>query len=61
MTEYRVMVKGKHNKRYQCFGHHTDAYHADKHAASLSNDMWTKEVKIIVKDSNGVTNELKYK
>lgn len=61
MTEYRVMVKAKRNKRFQSYGHYTEAYYADRNAERLANELWTKEVKIIVTDSNGIKNELVYK
>ena len=61
MTEYKVMAKGKYDKRFHCYGHHTEAKYADRNAESLARDLWTKEVKVIVKDSNGITNELFYK
>lgn len=61
MTEYKVMAKGKYEKRFHCYGHHSDSYHADKHAESLAMSLWTGSVKIIVTDDNGVKNELSYK
>ncbi len=61
MTKYKVMAKEKHDKRFHCYGNHTEAYHADKNAESLANSLWTKEVKIIVKDDNGIENEITYK
>ena len=61
MTEYRVMAKFKYDKRFHCYGYHSDAKHADKHAESLSEMPSTKEVKIIITDSNGIANELTYK
>lgn len=60
MTEYKVMAKGKHDKRFHCYGHHTESYHADKSAVSLAKDLWTRQVKVIVLD--GYTKEeLTYK
>lgn len=48
--EYRVMAKGKHEKRHQCYGHHTDAYNAEKNAMCLVRSAWTKSVKVICDD-----------
>lgn len=61
MTEYKVMAKAKYEKRYHCYGYWKDARTADKQAENLSRDSWTKNVKVIVTDSNGITNELQYK
>ena len=61
MTEYKVMAKGKHQKRFRCYGRGTDSYHAERNADSLAKSLWTGSVKIIVTDSNGIKNELIYK
>lgn len=50
MIAYRVMAKGKHEKRFHCYGHHTESKHADANAESLTKALWTKEVKVIVED-----------
>ena len=55
MTEYRVMARAKHQKRHQCYGHHTDSFHADRHAECLAKRAWTASVKVIVDD--GYTKE----
>lgn len=55
MTTYKVMAKGRTNKRFQCLGHHTESFYADKNAESLAKAAWTKEVKMIVDD--GYTKE----
>lgn len=55
MTTYKVMAKGKYDKRFHCYGNNTESKHADKHAESLVKSLWTKEVKIIVND--GYTKE----
>ena len=55
MTEYKVMVRAKNGKRFQCFGHHTESFHADRNAQSLANSLWTKNVKVVVND--GYTKE----
>ncbi len=61
MTEYKVMAKSKHQKRFQCFGHHTDPKHADRNALSLVNSLWTCKVKIIITEDNGISNTVLYK
>ena len=61
MTEYKVMAKGKYNKRFRCFGDYNDPKFADKNVQYLANSLWTSEVKIIVKDKNGIANTLFYK
>ena len=61
MTTYRVMAKAKYGKRFQCLGHHDDSKFAENNAISLSKSLWTREVKIIVTDDNGITNEIFYK
>ena len=61
MTEYKVMAKAKHGKKFVCYGHHTDPAFAENSAKGLAGHGWTASVKVIVKDSNGITNELIYK
>lgn len=60
MTEYRVMVKAKHGKHYQCYGHHTESRYADKNAESLARQLWTEKVKVVV-DDGCTKEELSYK
>lgn len=61
MTEYRVMVKGKNSKRFQCYGHHSDPVYAENDARFFARQSWPVKVKIIAKDDNGVKNEIIYK
>lgn len=58
--EYKVMAKGRHEKRYQCYGHHTDATRAERNAMSLVRSAWTKGVKVIC-DDGFAKEELIYK
>lgn len=60
MMEFKVMVKGKHNKRFVCLGHHTEAKRADRNAQSLARDLWTAEVKVVCTDGS-LREELRYK
>ena len=61
MTEYRVMVKGRLSKRFQCYGHHSDPVCAENGAMFFARQSWAVKVKIIAIDDNGVKNELIYK
>ena len=61
MTEYKVMAKAKHRKRFSCYGHHANPAFAEKNAISLVKHGVFERVKVIVTDSNGITNELIYK
>lgn len=60
MTEYKVMAKPKHGKRFQCFGHHTESKRASIDADRLTKQAWTAEVKVIVIDGS-LKEELRYK
>lgn len=60
MTTYRVMAKGKHDKRFQFFGHHEDSRRADRNAEYLARSLWTGSVKVIV-DDGANREELIYK
>ena len=61
MTEYKVMAKGKHGKKFQCYGHESEPKFAENYANHLVRSLWTEAVKVIVIDDNGVKNELIYK
>lgn len=58
--EYRVMAKAKRDHRFHCYGYHSDAKVADRHAQNLADSLWTTEVKVICIDGN-LKEELIYK
>lgn len=60
MTEYKVMAKGRRDRRFHTYGHHTESAKADKNATSLANSLWTSEVIVIVNDGY-VKERLTYK
>ena len=57
---YRVMAKAKHHKRFQCYGTHDEARFAENSAVNLANGIWSKAVKVICIDDNGIKNEIWY-
>ena len=61
MTEYKVMAKPKNGKRFQCYDHCAEPKYAEFHANALAKESWTKEVKVIVTDDNGISTTLIYK
>ena len=61
MTEYKVMAKPKNGKRFQCRACYSQPEEADHYANAIAKCLWTKEVKVIVTDDNGISNTLIYK
>lgn len=52
--DYHVMAKGKYDRRFHCYGYHSNYEEADRHAKNLAESLWTREVKMVYIDGNSM-------